>query len=113
MTKESKAKLSLARMGHKQSDLAIEKQKAAMRLKPTKTMYKGVRKRGNTWQARIAIDGKELYLGSFDNPIDAAKNFDYHSLRLFDDCYLNFPHYDYLTFEPKYRKTHDDFTKSA
>lgn len=39
--------------------------------------YKGVSKgSGKNYRARIKIDGKELRLGTFSDPIDAARAYD-------------------------------------
>lgn len=44
----------------------------------SKSGYKGVysNKRGKPWYAKIRIDGKDVHLGNFDCPIDAAKAYD-------------------------------------
>jgi hypothetical protein len=48
--------------------------------RPSRSRYKGVDFRpansGKCWRARIRINGKRLYLGSFDNELDAAKAYD-------------------------------------
>lgn len=38
--------------------------------------YKGVYQKNKKWYARIKIKGKEMYLGSFDDPRDAARAYD-------------------------------------
>jgi hypothetical protein len=56
--------------------------------------YKGVhhRKDTNKWLARIGFGGKRIFLGHFDNEIDAAKAYD-NAARLYygDFAVLNFP----------------------
>ncbi len=55
--------------------------------------YKGVRwdKRYNKWYAGIRKSGKQFFLGSFDNEIDAAKAYDKKAKELFGEfAYLNF-----------------------
>jgi hypothetical protein len=46
--------------------------------KPGASKYKGVRYRKDTckWSARIGVDSKSIYLGSFENEIEAAKAYD-------------------------------------
>ena len=46
--------------------------------KPSRSRYKGIDwlKTQNRWRARIRVNGKRIYLGSFDNQISAAKAYD-------------------------------------
>jgi hypothetical protein len=56
--------------------------------------FKGVSTARNStkWRARIMIDGKEQYLGSFDNEIDAARAYDIAAREHFGEyAHLNFP----------------------
>lgn len=58
------------------------------------SVYKGVSltQRGKPWRASICIDGKRLFIGSFDAEIDAAKAYDMQALKLFGDfAHVNFP----------------------
>jgi len=77
------------------------------RLKPGKTNagseYKGVYKRKNNWEGSVRQDGKLIHVGSFDTQEEAAHNYDYHMLQIYgkDNCYLNFPDFDYENFTPK------------
>jgi hypothetical protein len=45
---------------------------------PSRSKYKGVdwSKEMKRWRVRIRVNGKRLYLGSFENEIDAAKAYD-------------------------------------
>ena len=66
---------------------ADKSQNAANRLinKNNISGYKGVswNKRDKRWQAKIGINGKQLYLGEFKDPIKAAKNYDFTALKYF------------------------------
>jgi len=58
------------------------------------SQYKGVcwRKREKKFVATICVDGKKLYLGYFDDEIEAAKAYDKKAKELFGQfAYLNFP----------------------
>ncbi len=58
------------------------------------TKYKGVswHKYNRKWAARIGIDKKEIYLGNFDNEIDAAKAYDEAARKYHGEfACLNFP----------------------
>jgi len=39
-------------------------------------VYKGVSKRGKRWRAQMLFQGRYIYLGSFTDPVDAAKAYD-------------------------------------
>ena len=49
--------------------------------------YKGVcyAKRRNKWQASIRVDGKERFLGYFNNEEDAAKAYDEAALKFYKE----------------------------
>ena len=66
--------------------------KAPMRGK-TASVYKGVSKTPyGKWQAMTRTKGKELYLGTFESEIDAAKAYDKKVFELHGEfAYLNFP----------------------
>lgn len=51
------------------------------------SIYKGVKKNTNckTYCARITFNGVEIYLGSFDNEIEAAKAYNVKALELFGE----------------------------
>jgi hypothetical protein len=54
--------------------------------------FVGVSRHQNKWRASICCDGKDHYLGLFDDEIEAAKARDRETLRLFGEfAYLNFP----------------------
>ncbi len=57
-----------------------------------KSKFKGVFPRGVKWQAAIQHNGKALYLGLFDDEIEAAKARDRKTYELAGEfAYLNFP----------------------
>jgi hypothetical protein len=54
-------------------------------------------KKNNKWQARI----KDKHLGYFFTPELAAKNYDFHAIKIFGkSAYLNFPDENYSIFTP-------------
>lgn len=55
--------------------------------------YKGICKTADgSWQAQIAMDGKSIYLGRFNDPVRAAKAYDTAARMFFGEyAYLNFP----------------------
>jgi group I intron endonuclease len=102
-SQKTKIKMSESRKGRINSKESIIKKEQSCRNLPGKgsSKFKGVAKHGNGWRVRITKGKKEHYLGRFKDPIEAAKNYDYHAISLFGkDCYLNFPNYDYSNFIP-------------
>jgi hypothetical protein len=73
--------------------------------KPRSTSeFKGVKfiPKRQVYTSQITKEGKNYFLGNFKNPKEAAKNYDYYALKLFEkECYLNFPDFDYKNFIPK------------
>jgi hypothetical protein len=58
--------------------------------------YKGVyrEKRYRKWRASVHFEGRNYYLGSFSNEVDAAKAYDKKAGELFGEyAYLNFPNF--------------------
>ena len=53
--------------------------------------YRGVSKNYQRYRADIFIDGKRIYLGTFDNAIDAAMAYDTASIEVGRERVLNFP----------------------
>jgi|ERR1035437_2136628 hypothetical protein len=62
--------------------------------KKNSTGYRGVHRRGQSgnWQAQIQIAGQQVTLGSFDDPVKAARAYDVAALQRDPDfAQLNFP----------------------
>jgi len=60
----------------------------------TRSKYKGLEwdKTQRKWKARIQLNGRKIYLGSFADEIDAAKAYDKKARELFSEfACLNFP----------------------
>jgi len=54
--------------------------------------YKGVSRSGPKWQAYIQMDGRQIRLGTFDTPQEAARAYDEAALALFGEfARPNFP----------------------
>jgi group I intron endonuclease len=90
--------------GIKYSKEVLEKFKMAqMKRPPQKHKYKGVCHYKNQWLASF----NHFSIGVFNTIEEAAKNYDYHVIQLYNkdnDCYLNFPNFDYSNFIPKRKK---------
>lgn len=56
------------------------------------TIFKGVSRQGDYWQASISLDGVRKPLGKFKNPVNAAAAYDAAARKLFGNyARLNFP----------------------
>lgn len=64
--------------------------------------FKGVhRTTSNRWRAGIQIRGRSVHLGTFYNPIDAARAYDDAASYYFGDfAWLNFPHTPFAQIPP-------------
>ena len=61
-------------------------------MKGCKSKYKGVVYRKNLWMASIQINGKKVYLGTYDSEIKAALAYDNIAKKHIGEfAYLNFP----------------------
>lgn len=57
-----------------------------------KSGFRGVKVKGNRWQAQMSVDGRNRYIGSFATPEDAARAYDAEARRLRGEfAVLNFP----------------------
>ena len=61
---------------------------------PGASIYKGVCvTRGDKWRSVIYVDGRQLYLGTFESEVEAAKEYDFAARMYFNyPTKLNFPH---------------------
>lgn len=88
------------RLDNRKSNLRIASQSQNMantRIRKDNVLgFKGVSERSiprqGNFLAKICFNGKPLFIGSFKNPIDAAKAYDKKAIELFGDfAQLNFP----------------------
>ena len=57
-----------------------------------KSGFKGVVRNGNNWQAKIRVNNKTIYLGTFKTPVEAAKKYDEYVIKYHGEfARLNFP----------------------
>lgn len=52
---------------------------------PASSRYKGVRFHANSWEVQINVNRKRIYIGRFQNEIDAAKAYDESARRYFGE----------------------------
>lgn len=93
-------------LGRKIPKEIIEKQAIAIRKSKPQSIsgYKGVRNNNNcSFGGSIYFNKKSYFTGSFSTPEEAAKNVDYWNIQVHgkENCYLNFPEFDYSNFTPK------------
>jgi len=64
--------------------------------------YKGVYRKGDKWQVKINLYGKDTSIGLFADKEEAARHYDYYMLKHYgNSVYLNFPSQDYSDFKPR------------
>jgi hypothetical protein len=74
---DARAKISATHLGRPKSDETRMRMVAASRTKPPMSGFKGVsRTKTGKSAARISVDGKELHIGVFDTPEEAALAYD-------------------------------------
>lgn len=92
---EARAKIGLVHRGKVMSPESRARMSADRRHRgPYGGDFKGVffSTRSNKWLAKITLDGKAKYLGTFATHEDAAHAYDDAAFSAWgDDCYLNFP----------------------
>lgn len=55
------------------------------RVQNATSRYKGVSKKGKRWRAYIAVDTKQVYIGTFDSELDAAEAYNDMAEKLFGE----------------------------
>lgn len=71
---------------------ATAQQNCQNRMRPNKVGFKGVGRHGNRFRARIVVDGRRIILGSFVEPIAAARAYDAAAIHYFGEfAALNLP----------------------
>jgi virulence-associated protein VapD len=50
------------------------------------SQYIGVTKKKNSWEARISYDGKNMYIGLFENELDAARAYNERAIFYYKEC---------------------------
>ena len=65
-----------------------QNQQAQRKRKRGTSKYKGVRWERYKWQARIGVNGEQIYLGMFDSESEAARSYDRAALKHFGEFAL-------------------------
>jgi hypothetical protein len=83
------------KLNHRRSNLRVctrQQNQANIGPQGGSSRFVGVTRRGKKWQAEIGYQGKTLYLGLFDNEVEAAKARDRKAYELHGPyAHLNFP----------------------
>lgn len=94
---ETKQRMRSSHIGVPQSENHVGNKKISLQRSSVRadnqSGFKGVTSTANgKWRARIRHDGKEIVLGRYEAPEDAAKAYDRAAIELWgaDNCYLNF-----------------------
>ena len=91
----AKEKMRSAKLGKKQKDEHRAKNSATKRMMPPIDGFKGVAFDGarNRWRAALKVSGKQINIGRFATPEEAARAYDGAAVDAWGlgNCYLNFP----------------------
>lgn len=91
-SEETRAKLRASSTGRIKSEETRRAVSLAGRTASPRNGFKGVFPLHAKWMARIKLEGKPCYLGSFQTPEHAALAYDQAAYAAWGDaCYLNFP----------------------
>lgn len=94
LTEEHRANLSIAQ-SNRSTEHSAKMADANRTRAPLPGYFKGVRERLGKWSARIIVDGKRSYLGTFASATEAAIAYDAAAISARpDSCYLNFTQED-------------------
>ncbi|MDI9433494.1 MAG: hypothetical protein QM570_17405 [Planctomycetota bacterium] len=70
----------------------LQNSQNSRRRRPGKSRFRGVFPRGDKWQAAVQHNGKPMYLGLFDEEVEAARARDRKAFELAGEfAVLNFP----------------------
>ena len=62
-----------------------------------RSKFRGVLRKGKTWQVNIMINRNKNYIGNFNSEEEAAKVYDEYAMKFHKEkARLNFPHKGYL-----------------
>jgi hypothetical protein len=70
----------------------LQNSQNSRRRRPGKSQFRGVFPRGDKWEAAVQHNGEQMYLGLFDDEVEAARARDRKAFELAGEfAYLNFP----------------------
>ena len=98
-TKEIKKNkiFSIKKVKDKSKELENEKKKIKNPIYK-RSKFRGVLRKGKTWQVNIMINRNKNYIGNFNSEEEAAKVYDEYAMKYHKEkARLNFPHKGYLS----------------